>query len=47
MKILLVNQGHTDNLGDKAISKIMTYYLTEVFNNTVISAPFIAYEKTS
>lgn len=47
LNILLVNQGHTDNLGDKAISQIMTYYLAEFFNNTVISAPFIAYEKQS
>lgn len=42
-----MNQGHTDNLGDKAIAKVMEYYLTYDKKNTVILAPFIAYEDFS
>lgn len=46
MNILLLNQGHTDNLGDKAISEVMQQLLCRN-DNTVISRPFIAYEPST
>ena len=46
MNILLLNQGHTDNLGDKAILEVMQWILCEK-GNVVISRPFIAYESPS
>ncbi len=44
-KILLVNQGHSSNLGDKLINEVMTNILCE--NNEVLHAPFIPTEKDS
>ena len=46
MNILLLNQGHTDNLGDKAILQVMKQFLHQN-GNMVISKPFIAYEPPS
>lgn len=44
-KVLLLNQGHSSNLGDKLINEVMTNVLVE--NNEVLHAPFIPTEKES
>ena len=42
MKILLINQGHTDNLGDQAILMVLKKILGS--NNEIVSLPFVPYE---
>lgn len=45
MNILLINQGHTDNLGDKAIAKVISDIICKNFDVNIINMPFIPYEK--
>lgn len=42
MKILLINQGHTDNLGDQAILMVLKKILES--DNEIVSLPFVPYE---
>lgn len=44
-KVLLVNQGHTDNIGDQLISKVMCEHLSDFCNITV--SKFIPGESSS
>lgn len=46
MNILLINQGHTDNLGDKAIAKTMSDILYKISGAKVTVMPFIPNEKS-
>lgn len=44
MNILLINQGHTDNLGDKAITKTMSDILHKISGVKITVMPFIPNE---
>ncbi|MBT1169961.1 polysaccharide pyruvyl transferase family protein [Bifidobacterium sp. SO4] len=45
MRILLVNQGHTDNLGDRAIAQVMTAVTKKATGADIVVMPFIPDEQ--
>lgn len=47
MRILLVNQGHTDNLGDRAIAQVMATVVKKATGADTVVMPFIPDEQSS
>lgn len=41
MRVLLINQGHTDNLGDRAIAETMSDLVSETLDADVVTMPYI------